>query len=113
MALLTSRQVEKFHDEGFLVVEDIIDTREYLDPLVDEYEALLDQLANTLYAEGKIQSTYAELPFGRRLTKVYAETGKVWAQYFDFSLPFKNCAPDEPCHFGPAVFGMLRNPKVL
>lgn len=113
MALLTSRQVEQFHDEGFLVVEDIIDTREFLDPLVSEYEALLDQLANTLFAEGKIQSTYADLPFGRRLTKVYAETGKVWAQYFDFSLPFKNVAPDEPCHFGPAVFAMLRNPNLL
>jgi ectoine hydroxylase-related dioxygenase (phytanoyl-CoA dioxygenase family) len=110
---LTPRQVERFHDEGYLLVEGIVDPAEYLDPLVEEYEERLDELANELFAAGKIQSLYADLPFGRRLTRIYAETGKVWAQYFDFSLPFKNVAPDEPCHFGPAVFNLLSNPNLL
>jgi len=110
---LTDRQLEHFEDQGYLVVEDLIDVAEYLDPMVEEYQGLLDQLANRLYAEGKLPSTYADLPFGRRLTQVYADTGKVWAQYFDFSLPFKNVKPDEPCHFGPTVFNILRNPDIL
>ncbi len=113
MTLLSQRQVDRFFTEGYLVVEDVVDEKEYLDPMVEEYEALLDQLANQLYAEGKLSSTYPDLPFGRRLTQVYAETGTVHAQYFDFSLPFKNVRPDEPCHFGPAVFTMLRNPAIL
>ncbi len=113
MALLSPRQLDQFWSEGYLVVEDLIDHEEYLDPMVEEYDELLDQLANDLYAQGKISSTYADLPFGKRLTQVYAETGTVHAGYFDFSLPFKDVAADQPCHFGPAVFNMLRNPNVL
>jgi ectoine hydroxylase-related dioxygenase (phytanoyl-CoA dioxygenase family) len=105
--------LDQFWSEGYLVVEDLIDHEEYLDPMVEEYDELLDQLANDLYAQGKISSTYADLPFGKRLTQVYAETGTVHAGYFDFSLPFKDVAADQPCHFGPAVFNMLRNPNVL
>lgn len=113
MQTLIDRHVEQFEDQGYLVVEDIIDTAKYLDPMVEEYEELLDQLAEQLFAEGKISSTYADLPFGKRLTRIYAETGQVHASYFDFSLPFKNVAPDQPCHFGPAVFNLLRNPNLL
>ena len=113
MALLTQRQVDQFDEQGYLVVEDLVDHRDYLDPMVEEYDRLLDQLANELYADAKIASTYAELPFGKRLTQIYAETGAVHAGYFDFSLPFKDVAPDQACHFGPAVFAMLRNPNIL
>ncbi len=113
MAGLTQRQLDQFVEEGYLLVEDLIDQETYLDPLVQEYEERLDQLASEMYAAGKITSTYDDLPFGKRLTQIYAETGAVHAQYFDFSLPFKNVKPDEPCHFGPAVFNMLRSPDVL
>jgi phytanoyl-CoA hydroxylase len=113
VTLLTTEQVDRFDNEGYLVVEDLIDVKAFLDPMVDEYQDLLDRLASDLYAQGKIPSTYQDLPFGRRLTQVYADTGKVWSQYFDFSLPFSNVKADEPCHFGPAVFAMLRNPDIL
>jgi phytanoyl-CoA hydroxylase len=113
MSGLSDREIGRFEDEGYIVVEDVIDTKRYLDPMVDEYQGLLDRLADGLRAEGRIPSTYSDLPFGRRLTQVYADTGKVWAQYFDFSLPFKNVKPDEPCHFGPAVFDILRCPDLL
>jgi phytanoyl-CoA hydroxylase len=113
MALLSDAQVDFFRNEGYLVVDDVVDENALLDPMVEEYEELLDRLAEQLVAEGKLSSTYAGLPFGRRLTEVYAETGTVHAGYFDFSLPFSNVAADQPCHFGPAVFAMLRNPDVL
>ena len=113
MALLTRHQIERFDDDGYLVVEDLIDVNGFLDPMVEEYQQLLDRLATDLFNDGHIASTYADLPFGRRLTQIYADTGKVWSQYFDFSLPFSNVKADEPCHFGPAVFEMLRNPDVL
>jgi ectoine hydroxylase-related dioxygenase (phytanoyl-CoA dioxygenase family) len=113
VALLTSEQVERFHNEGYLRVEDALEPEVFLDPLVEEYEQRLDELADELFSQGKIQSTYADLPFGRRLTRIYAETGKVWAQWFDFSLPFNNVAPDQPCHFGPAVFNLLTCPNLL
>ncbi|HVC34924.1 MAG TPA: phytanoyl-CoA dioxygenase family protein [Chloroflexota bacterium] len=113
MPALIDRQVELFEAQGYLVVEDLIDVAGYLDPMVEEYEELLDRLAQRLFAEGKLSSPHADLPFGKRLTQLYAETGQVHAQYFDFSLPFKNVQPDTRCHFGPAVFDILRNPALL
>lgn len=113
MALLTDQQLDFFRYNGYLVVDDVVDVAEYIEPMVEEYEDLLAQLASELYEQGKLSSTYADLPFGQRLTKVYAETGQVHAGYFDFSLPFKDVKPDQPCHFGPAVFRMLRNPGLL
>jgi hypothetical protein len=113
VAVQTRSYLDTFQDQGYLVVEDIVDEKTFLDPMVEEYEELLDQLAEKVFAEGKLTSTYADLPFGRRLTQVYAETGQVHAGFFDFSLPFSNVAADQPCHFGPAVFNMLRNPGIL
>lgn len=110
---LTQEQVDLFQEQGYLVVEGLIDVVQYLDPLLDEYAARLDQLADEMFAAGKLSSTYADLPFGRRLTQIYAETGQVFAQYFDFSLPFNGVTRETPCHFGPAVFNMLTNSAVL
>ena len=113
MSALSERDVEHFGDNGYLLVEDVIDTERYLDPMVEEYESLLERLADDLYAAGAVASTYSDLPFGRRLTEIYRDTGRVWAQYFDFSLPFKGVKPDETCHFGPSVFEVLRCPGLL
>ena len=38
MTGLTTEQVERFHEDGYLVVEGLISTTEVLDPLVREYE---------------------------------------------------------------------------
>ncbi|HEX3815522.1 MAG TPA: phytanoyl-CoA dioxygenase family protein [Mycobacteriales bacterium] len=111
---LSADQRRHFVDEGYLVVEDLIDVASYLDPMVREYGDRLDLLARQLHAEGKISATYADLEFGPRLTRIYAETGQQWAQYFDFSLPLKgDIRADEPCFFSPSVFNVLRNPGVL
>jgi len=110
---LNQAQREFFNQQGYLVVENLIDVVEYLDPLLDEYAERLDHLAEDLHAAGKLASTYDDLPFGRRLTRIYAETGQVFAQYFDFSLPFRGITPETPCHFGPAVFRMLTNRAIL
>jgi hypothetical protein len=113
MATLTPEQVAFFHEHGYLIVRGLFDPQEDLEPVVREYEGVLDNLANELYAKGEITSTYAELPFGERLIAIYKESGKVHAQYFDFSLPQANVSEDTPFWAGPAVFEMLRNRKLL
>ena len=113
MAHLTEAQVAQFKEEGYLVVEDVLDPEQDLDPVIEEYADVLDQLAQELYDKGEISSTYNDLPFGERLTKIYAESGRVHAQYFDFSLPQQNVQPDTPMWVGPKVFHLLRNEKLL
>jgi len=113
MAFLSEEQVAQFHRDGYLVVEDLFDPTTDIDPIIDEYHGVLDRLATELHANGEISSTYADLPFSQRLIEIYKESGKVHAQYFDFSLPQGNVQPDTPFWAGPSVFRMLRNEKLL
>jgi hypothetical protein len=113
MSGLSADQVTSFFDEGFLVVEGLLDPERDLDPVIAEYESVLDHLANELCASGEITSTYAELPFSERLVAIYAESGKVHAQYFDFSLPQSGITEETPFWTGPAVFNTLRAPAIL
>ena len=113
MGSLTEAQVEQFHREGYLLVEGLFDPEADIEPIIEEYKGVLDTLASELYAQGEVSSTYAELPFGQRLIEIYKESGKVHAQYFDFSLPQTDVREDTPLWTGPAVFNALRNEKLL
>src|SRR5215211_9384627 len=113
MTSLTEEQVEQFQREGYLIVENLFDPEEDIEPIIEEYKRVLDKLASELYAKGEVSSTYADLPFGQRLIEIYKESGKVHAQYFDFSLPQADVREDTPFWAGPAVFNALRNEKLL
>ncbi len=113
MAFLSKEQVAQFHEQGYLIVENLFDPEKDLDPIIEEYKGVLDRLAEELYLKGEIKSPYAELPFSQRLTQIYTESGKVHAQYFDFSLPQADVKEDTPMWVGPAVFHMLRHEKLL
>lgn len=113
MGALTAEQIAQFEEEGYLLVRGLFDPEEDLDPIIEEYKGVLDRLAESLYIAGEISSLHADLPFGERLIKIYQESGKVHAQYFDFSLPQANVQPDTPFWAGPAVFAALRNEKLL
>lgn len=113
MPHLTEDQLDHFHTQGYLVVEGLLDYEEVIAPVIAEYEGVLDRLARELHADGVIASAYSDLPFQQRLTQVYQESGKVHAQYFDFSLPQGNVQPDTPFWAGPAVFNTLVNDDLL
>ncbi|MCB0095868.1 MAG: hypothetical protein KDE46_09120, partial [Caldilineaceae bacterium] len=113
MTYLTQAQIDQFRNEGYLLVEGLLDPVADLDPIIEEYKGVLERLAHDLYAAGAISSTYDELPFGERVIQIYQESGKVHAQYFDFSLPQGNVKVDTPMWVGPAVFRALRNERLL
>ena len=113
MGSLTKEQVAQFEEEGYLVVRGLFDPAQDLHPIIDEYKGVLDTLAGELYAKGEISSLHDDLPFGERLISVYQESGKVHAQYFDFSLPQADVKPDTPFWAGPAVFAAMLNEKLL
>ena len=113
MPQLNVNQLQHLDEYGYLALENVIDPRKILDPIMAEYETVLDLLATKLKAEGKIHSLYSELPFGDRVTKIYQETNTVHNQYFDFSLPQKGITKDTPFWAGPAVFDALTNPNLL
>ena len=113
MAKLTPSQIDHYHQRGYVLVEDLLDPVEDLDPVLAEYDEVLDALAQELFAKGQIASTYADLSFDERLCQIYNETGQVHAQHFDISLPQGGTRADSPIAVGPAAFATLRNAKLL
>lgn len=111
--MLTKDQKRHYEESGYVRVERVIDPGRYLDPIIREYEVLLDRLAKQLRAEGKIESDHAGLGFRKRMTKLYAETGQTFAQYFNMSLPTVGTTEGTPFWTGPAIFELIRNPALL
>ena len=110
---MTAAQLEQFDRDGFLLVEGLISPTEVLDPLMREYEEVLDRLATLLHDAGQIADTYADRPFGERFITIEHETNETNAQFFDFSLPQGGVRHDTPMWFGPAVFRALTDPPLL
>jgi ectoine hydroxylase-related dioxygenase (phytanoyl-CoA dioxygenase family) len=105
--------LQRFEEEGYLAVENVLDPTLDLDPVVREYEALLDSEIARAHAEGKIPSLYDDLPFVQRLAAFLSAAGKGAYQAFDISLPLKSATEETPIHLGPAVFAMLTSPRLI
>ncbi|MDE0068672.1 MAG: phytanoyl-CoA dioxygenase family protein [Caldilineaceae bacterium] len=110
---LTNEQLAQYNEEGYVIVRGVFDPEKDIDPVIEEYKSVLDSLAHDLLDAGEITSLYEDLPFAERLIAIYQESGKVHAQYFDFSLPQGSVKPDTPFWAGPAVFRMLTNKSLL
>ena len=113
MGSLSSKQIEHFEEEGYVVVEGVFDPEEILDPVIEEYTLVLDRLANELYSAGQLSSLYEGLSFSDRMIEVVKESGKCHEQYFDFHLPIKDCSKDTPFWAGPGVFNVLTAAPLL
>ena len=115
MSSLAKTVTDRFEEQGYVVAEGILDPVEDIAPIVAEYEELLDSLAGQWHAEGRLSSSFSELPFGERLTQVLAEGMPVFPA-FDISLPplSADSGEETPIHLGAAVFNrLLRNPRLL
>ena len=113
MASLGQDHMSQFEEQGYLVVEGLLDQEKDLQPVIDEYSALLDSLAEDWYAAGNLSATYGDLPFGKRLTRIITESGQAYYQHMDVSLPQSNITEETPIHHGPAIFDLLRSPRLL
>ena len=112
--MLTQAQIENFEREGYLVLPDVLDETD-LDPVREEYEAVLDRAAIELNGMGELSSTYSDLPFEDRYTAMITECPGVF-YYLGISLPLDYETLDPHwirLHAGPAFFGLATNPKIL
>jgi len=110
--MLTTEQIGSFHENGYLAVDRLLDYEEDLVPVIEEYQQLLDELCGQWVAEGRLDDGFSDLPFERRLVEVY-RAGCDYYQAFDIALPNGGIHPDTPIHLGPAVFNLLRSPRLL
>ena len=80
MAGLTQAQLDQLDEQGYVVVDNVLDPEEDLAPVIAEYADVLDGIARDLHAEGVLASTYADLPFDQRLIQVCDESGQIFTQ---------------------------------
>ncbi|MBT7615465.1 MAG: phytanoyl-CoA dioxygenase family protein [Alphaproteobacteria bacterium] len=109
---LSRQDLEHFHDEGYLVVEDVLSVAD-LALVWAEFEAVLDAAADRLHAEGRIPERFATLPFAERYAAIAALCPRIY-EFLDITLPVVEDMPgDAAINAGPAIFGLLTNTRVL
>ena len=110
---LSSEQVDFFHENGYLVVENVLGDAD-LRSLWDEYTIRLDEVARGMAKRGDLSSAYDHLPFDERYCAALRENTDVF-QHLEITYPLENenFPIDAPIHTGSAVFGLLNNPNLL
>jgi ectoine hydroxylase-related dioxygenase (phytanoyl-CoA dioxygenase family) len=111
--VLSPEQRRRFDEEGFLVVENVLDPEREIAPVIAEYNRVLTAIADELVAKGELSSTYSHLPFEERLVQICDESGRNFPSHFDIALPQRGIKYDTPMHHGPAVFDFLTAPRLL
>jgi len=109
--VLNQEQLRFFEEEGYLVLENVIDQKTILEPVRQEYSQLMDKLYDSWHAEGMVPAPDG-MNFDDKLLTAY-RAGCDWFQSMDISLPGNEITTDTPFHFGPAVFNLLTCPDVL
>jgi hypothetical protein len=110
---VTKTELSRFDEQGYLVVNGVLDIATDVEPVFEEYGQLLDGLAHALCAEGAIPHPFEDLPFLQRLVEVSQASGRSLGRYFSPTLPEGDITKDTPMHQGSAVFNLLTNPRVL
>lgn len=76
---LSKEQLAQYLDEGYLVVEDLLDFQ-VLALLIGEFEAAIEAKARALHAAGRLSTLHEEAPFETRLALLYADAEEAAAQ---------------------------------
>ncbi len=100
MKALTDIQMQNFNDNGYLLVEDAL-APEDLNPLIAEFDSIIDTGASHLYAQKEIDSEFKAEGFATRLAKITEQSTGVFQKLFSGA------------HTGAALFHLLVNPKLL
>ena len=98
--VLTAEQIRHFHDEGYLIVEDLM-ADEDLQPAIDDINELIDRLTGDLIQQGELSQSYAEHGFEHRLALISRETDKVAKAIWNGSM------------HSPGIFSIITNPRLL
>ena len=81
---LNPEQIQQFHEDGFLIVRDLL-LREALQPLIDELEEKVDDLTNDAVRRGLLEASdiFSDSPFGTRpalVSGACSEPNWLWQQ---------------------------------
>lgn len=110
--MLSTDQLQQFDEQGYLVVDGVIDPEKTRAPLVAEYEAIMDRLVAQWKSQGSLDAVDFGGSFEQRIIAAY-RAGLEYFQPMDISLPAGDIREDTPFHAGPAAFGLLTDNRLL
>jgi phytanoyl-CoA hydroxylase len=105
--------VQTFHERGYVVVEGLLDPKRDIDPIVDEYSALVSRITGVPSANRQSRAREDDQPVVGTLLHVMRDAGDDLFQQLDISLPLNRIDSDTPMHHGAAVFDLLTHPQLL
>ena len=105
MPALSEEQIERFHEDGCLLVEDVLPAED-LTPLIREFEQVVDAAARRLHAEGALDKLFPEAPFERRLAQLYAAADAERRDELWRAVQGKH-------HKTPGLFAVFTHPALL
>ena len=114
MAGLTVEQLDRFDEDGYLVVEDVL-TEDDLAAIEEEYRVILDRVAIELVEQGRIPPLRGTT-FSERYIEAMQHIDDMYAlyQHLDICLPMvKELDHTHTMNAGSAVFRLLTNPRLL
>lgn len=97
---LSQSQIDDFYEQGYLQLAGVLEPAD-LDPVQWELEGIIDRNARRLFAEGKITDLHERAPFKHRVAQIARESLEI----LDGVSPHQS--------LGPAIFHLMRNPKLL
>src|SRR5579862_6276107 len=106
-SVLTGDQIAQFHDQGYLVVQDLFPPSE-LAPLRREIAEIVGTVAARLYAEGRITELHWEAGFETRLALLVAGQPELWDEY---RRAIEGRAGGG--HAGRAMYDLIVHPRLL
>ncbi|MBI4558165.1 MAG: phytanoyl-CoA dioxygenase family protein [Candidatus Hydrogenedentes bacterium] len=98
--VLREEQIQAFHTDGYVVVEDVFSPDD-LQPLVDDITAEVNRRAELLVQQGELSQTYAEADFERQLAKISLETDKLALSIWNGVLS------------SPGIFHLISHPRLV
>ncbi len=110
--MLDSRQLGFLEENGFLVVENVLDHDRTIAPLRREYEELARSIGEGWVAESKLDPVALGGSFEDWIIASY-RAGLDYFQPMDISLPPGEITPEIPFHAGPAIFGLMTDSRLL
>lgn len=111
---LTDRQLRRFRDEGYLVVENVLSQSDLAD-IRDEYDRILEKACSDLVEREALRPLQSD-SFSGRYIEAMEQLDDMYLlyQHLDISLPMLRDLPeDATLNTGPAVFGLLTHPRLL
>ena len=100
MTGLSRKQIDQFHEEGYMQLDGLLQMDD-LNPVIWEFEGVIDREARGLKARGDLTDLHEREPFDRRIALLAAQVPGI----AHFLSPHRV--------LGPAMFNLMRNGKLL